>query len=133
MTDRKDALITLLDHVVGAGDAPSQAEWRNAFDSVIEGRPSKNHYPILRDQARLAFMGSIDSAKALHNAVLPGWEYGITYNSEQLDGPCAFVAPWGATEDAEGYEACAINPARAWLIAILKALIAKYTTQDGEP
>jgi hypothetical protein len=125
MTDRKDALITLLDHVVGAGFAPSQAQWCNAFDSVIEGRPSKHHYPILKDQARLAFMGSLDAAKALHEAVLPDHSFLVGINWAEV------WIPFGS--ELHLFNVGHDNPARAWLIAILKALIAQDTTQDGEP
>lgn len=67
-----------------------------------------------------AYYGSLDAAKALHEAVLPEWEYGVTKNIEQPDGPCAFVAEWGSEIQ---FLSCSTNPARAWLVAILEALI----------
>lgn len=70
--------------------------------------------------ARAAFEGSLDAAKALHEAVLPGWVYGINFDAnEEL---YAFVGDAAHFETDEAY---ADTPARAWLIAILKALIAK--------
>lgn len=66
-----------------------------------------------------AYEGSLDAAKALHEAVLPGWEYGVTENHERPDGPCAYVSKWA---DDYGFEATSDNPARAWLLAILRAL-----------
>lgn len=55
----------------------------------------------------LAFDGSLDAAQALHEAVLPGVEWPEITDVDQR--------PSG-------------NPARAWLIAILKALITKDET-----
>jgi hypothetical protein len=76
--------------------------------------------------AAKAYHGSLDSALALHEAVLPGWEYGVTRNPEQPRGPCAYVAPWGACDDSPlGKEALSVTPARAWLLAILKVLISE--------
>jgi hypothetical protein len=68
-----------------------------------------------------AYDGSLDAAKALHDAVLPGWFWSI--DSEDC-GVCLYThllddAVLGADD----------NPARAWLIAILEALIAQETGQ----
>lgn len=68
---------------------------------------------------RDAFHGSLDAAKALHKALLPGWMYchvpcAVTVaRQERLHDGMIFDAP-----SEEGMES------RAWLIAILKALIA---------
>jgi hypothetical protein len=81
--------------------------------------------PLLRGYAETAYHGSLDAAKALHEALLPGWEYGITRNQEEPI-PCAFVAPWGADKySLLSQVADADTPARAWLLAILSALIAQ--------
>lgn len=68
-----------------------------------------------------AFGGSLDSAKALHEAVLPGWW--VQHIGKNLKG-------WGVrleTNDGEFTDNVLLPryecPARAWLIAILKALI----------
>ena len=71
--------------------------------------------------ARSAFNGSLDAAKALHDALLPGW-----VARPQIGGAGAGVSVWHCTiEDWEtGEEIHANNmpgPARAWLLAILKA------------
>lgn len=66
-----------------------------------------------------AYHGSLDAAKALHDALLPNYGYG--------------VGPWGArvwlNSDEPTWERPVrqevdldFAPARAWLIAILKAL-----------
>ena len=72
-----------------------------------------------------AYKGSLDAAKALHESVLPGWEWGVTCNAEQPNGPAAFVAEWGDYQN--GFEAMSDTPARAWLLAILEALISQET------
>jgi len=76
------------------------------------------------DQARwcvAAYHGSLDAALALHNAVLPGWEW-------RLRGNRAWV--WRTPSDlqesgeVEGDDFNGL-PARAMLLAILSALIAQ--------
>jgi hypothetical protein len=62
-----------------------------------------------------AYHGSLDAAKKLHEAVVPDWEWIIYYDGDvgvQQDG------------GVHHYEQ-ATNPitSRAWLIAIIKALI----------
>ena len=66
-----------------------------------------------------AYEGSLDAAKALHDAALPGWHWAI--DSEDNNGAVVFDSPVLGTAGV-GEGSC---PARAWLIAILKALIAK--------
>ena len=72
------------------------------------------------DIVSLAFNGSLDAAKVLHESVLQGWEWRLRENR-------AWV--WQATisfggDETEDEESNGL-PARAWLIAILLALIAK--------
>jgi hypothetical protein len=76
--------------------------------------------PITQCKAGEAYRGSLDAAKALHEAVLPGWTwvwagYGQGHVTPR-EGKYSRLA-----QSAE----CKNNPARAWLIAILEALIAK--------
>ena len=61
--------------------------------------------------ARSAFNGSLDAAKALHEALLPGWSFCISMGAtvEKIGDPDAIFGGWSE------------NHARAWLIAILKA------------
>ena len=94
------------------------------IEKVEAGEPSKVEtwfaalgveYYLARDAAG----GSLDTAKALHEAVLPGWPYTIenvtgqnyrawTDKSRNLRRP--------------GFSDRGPCPARAWLIAILRAL-----------
>lgn len=60
--------------------------------------------------------GSLDAAKRLHDALLPEWAWGTgTY----LVGPST-AKVWQSS--ANGHVAVDADPARAWLIAILRAL-----------
>lgn len=69
--------------------------------------------------------GSLDAAKALHDAVLPGWSPSIGQNVHH----CYWFAHLLRADNGSivgDYEWSAIdNPARAWLSAILHALIAQ--------
>lgn len=58
-----------------------------------------------------AYRGSLDAAKALHEALLPGFRFRIDdFRAEIWYGPAGpFI---GESQ---------VNPARAWLLAILKA------------
>jgi hypothetical protein len=65
-----------------------------------------------------AYNGSLDAAKSLHEAVLPDFRTVYVYQSDtkwcwQIEN----------SEIIRGYGESS-NPARSWLIAILKALIA---------
>lgn len=73
------------------------------------------------DLAIKAFKGSLDAAKALHEAVLPGWDWGRSAASGQFYVWNTGKGPASALSNNK-------DPARAWLIAILKALIA---TEDN--
>ena len=107
MDDRKEAL-TDLRAKIEAGEAE---DWIT-YALAIGLRPDDRHI-----HAWNAYNGSLDAAKALHEAVLPGWEHGH-------DGSIAWVKRKGKRTS---YRHNAQNgfTARAWLIAIIKALIAK--------
>ena len=68
-----------------------------------------------------AYVGSLDAAKALHEAVLPGWSASIG-----TDG-FAKVAVGGRIVTVMHTAWIDRKPARAWLIAIIRALIAQAT------
>jgi len=74
-------------------------------------------------QARRAYHGSLDAAKALHEAVLPDRAWGITCGGEY--GAVATISDL----DNGPHRCPAATPARAWLIAILRALIATADTE----
>ena len=67
-----------------------------------------------------AFSGSLDAAKALHDAVLPGWDLQIcTYEDDLFE---VSVSPPLCVKTYDGLSEII---ARAWLSAILRALIAQ--------
>lgn len=108
----------------------------NALDDLIAKVEAEDHrvgmWQILDDEmnphapeyARQAYLGSLDAALALHNAVLPddGWEvYRTAKYPGMIPGSCPSpykaIVGWGTQVSAH-----ADTPARAWLIAILKAM-----------
>ena len=70
-----------------------------------------------------AHCGSLDAAKALHEALLPGWDFDINSTT----GACVYI-----NDPDTAFVGCddVSNLARAWLIAILKALIAQEEADD---
>jgi hypothetical protein len=121
MTDATelDALIA----AVEAGSPWGDSERRlclSALPKIKSGHGSRR----LETHARNAYNGSLDAALALHEALLPGeWEYAIYSPSDsyslfqvQLETPTMRLA--AGFEPVSGE---ANTPARAWLIAILKA------------
>lgn len=109
---RKEALTALLEKVEAG-----EILFPNDFPADFPKKPC----------AIGAFNGSLDTAKALHEAVLPdeGWEVlERARYSELIPSPFSgrYLASvgWGKAIYGSGD-----NPARAWLIAILSALIAE--------
>ena len=116
MTDNTQALRDLLAAIEVGGELPRPLPfpvWQSAL--VLE-----------------AYRGSLDAAKALHDAVLPGWavdRIGIWPGGSSSvrivgthighDGD-----RWHNFKDGEA-NGVADNAARAWLIAIIRALIAQ--------
>jgi hypothetical protein len=75
--------------------------------------------PQMYHFASRAYDGSLDAAKSLHDALLPGWAM-IVGNADGEPGPFMACLRNPATETIEEGENA--NPARAWLLAILRAL-----------
>lgn len=63
-----------------------------------------------------AVNGSLDAALALHEALLPGWDWGRTDAG-------MYVIQWNDAGDTftRAFRSDATTPARAWLLAVLKA------------
>lgn len=69
-----------------------------------------------------AFEGCLDSAKELHEDVLPGW---VTWDASHT----YFGYEVSLTNDLLDAKSCVKeNPARAWLVAILEAIIKEIDT-----
>jgi hypothetical protein len=109
--NKLDALRELLTKVE-AGD-------RSIMDTAAKAFPPENAYgECTFHLVARAYNGSLDAAKALHEAVLGGWTW-----ATDVSGVVMKVQhPTKRAMDKVGKSS---NPARAWLIAILKALIAK--------
>jgi hypothetical protein len=106
MTDRKEALTELL--------AQAKAgEWHNDRTTWLFG----NDWPNVHG----AFYGSLDAAKALHEAVLPDWR--VTHAFGLVSGEVAKFNLTHNKKPSTYVSAKSDSPARAWLIAILTALI----------
>ena len=71
-----------------------------------------------------AYLASLDAAKALHDALLPDWAWSIECENS------ADVWPRFRLESAIRAYADDGTPARAWLLAILKAC---RSQQDASP
>lgn len=108
MTDHKEALAALLAKVEADGNA--------IFIDVDVSHFTQSFI----NNAQGASNGSLDAAKALHEALIPGWD-ACTYLSGHA---WVYVPRWGAPPEKEMR---AENPiaSRAWLLAIIKALIAE--------
>lgn len=102
---------------VEAGQLPRGPEIVKAFGTtrLSNGWDVRALIRWIMDPSAIEAMGA---AKALHDAVLPGWGFCITQVGANVEG------------SVEAYDSDNINPARAWLIAILRALIAQGEEQD---
>jgi hypothetical protein len=116
---RAEALAELIALVEAGSLIPPSATylvWGNKKAGLRRGR-----------NAILANEGSLDAAKALHEAVLPGWGWGAGGWGARVwlysDSPI-----WNGSERQEVEMTDA--PARAWLLAILRAL---HATEGGQP
>lgn len=108
-------------------DAPRKAALQDLLADVEAGRLPDNlvsaepfcgtDFKVGQDVV-CAYIGSLDAAKALHEALIPGWSYNLA------PGFCHAMPPHD-NEDQEEHTGVDDNLSRAWLIAILKALIAK--------
>lgn len=112
---------------------PNTAALQALLERVEAGRlpwrePDESDLPYAR-AIHEAFYGSLDAAKVLHDRVLPGWEYGISQNAEEPE-PAAYVAKWDAKLAGDGFAAVSYDPARAWLLAILRALLAAPVAEN---
>ena len=114
---RKDALQGLLDSVT-AGDEARVSTRIRAMSSLY--RDAGEYFPGYDMQK--VYHGSLDAALALHNAVLPGFE--VSYLGQEDIGWTVSLARLGP--QARGEVSHQTTPARAWLCAILQALIAEF-------
>lgn len=112
MTNTDTAALTALLQRVEAGEHPGETILALGSQMNI-------------DNGQLAFHGSLDAAKALHEAVTPYPDVDIQYRL--FGGLCDVMIYDVAGGQAQGTSTHGI--ARAWLIAILRALIATPDTE----
>ena len=105
--------MTVLQDLLAKVEKSKVPQWFN-WNSGIKGHGTN---------ARLAYNGNLDAAKALHDSVLPDQSCGITFGGE-YGATITFPPTWDRMSISESN----LIPARAWLAAILRALIA----QEGE-
>ena len=124
MSERKEALEALLANIV-AGEWPSSGDgddmWLKFHDAFWPHDWYRYHSKGLD-----AYNGSLDAALALHDAVLPGWYW------TRPDGPGMGTIRVVGPDNGDYYPSAvggSALPARAWLIAIIIALIAATDTE----
>ena len=101
--------IAALIEAVEAG-AATMRDFIDAFGRVPMGNDIEAYNAYLGSLD--AYLGSLDAAKALHDALLPGWFYCL------MDGVAEVR---GEMEYGDRYVGKSTDPARAWLLAILRA------------
>ena len=109
---RKETLAKLIAKVeVGSEDTPD-------FSALVSR-------PIMQCKAGEAYRGSLDAAKALHEAVLPGftlWQITRVNDNFVMVSVCDIPRVKGAWLEPSYRGESPDSPARAWLLAILRAL-----------
>jgi hypothetical protein len=94
---------------VAAGEEYIERDVQDCFGSYRTNPMSKD--------VTAAYQGSLDAALRLHEALLPGWEWDLYH-----DGDVFLMLPDGhKTKRADATDLPG-NPARSWLLAILRAL-----------
>ena len=116
----KDELLKLYERVE-VGDYATQHRgctftWNIVKALGLDDGGLAEPYPVL---VARALNGSLDAAKALHDAVLPGWWFCFDGNCKGERGNNAIVAGHGLWKSCSG---SASNPAAAWVAAILRAV-----------
>ena len=111
---RKEALAKLI-AAVEAGAFDGVPVKYNAFARAWEAAFGSYYEPNFTGPLS-AYSGSLDAAKALHKAVLPECAYVISHRASEI---YVFVQKGERKKWHEGVDRC---PARAWLLAILRAL-----------
>ena len=115
--NNREALQSLLAHVEAGQGIPMGYRADNMDCGPLN---------VMWSKVDAAYKGSLDAAKALHEAVLPGWAVEIICRPFGLKPHQWHVVlstdhtGWG---DGKYCRASGDEPARAWLQAILRALI----------
>ena len=116
--------IKALDKLIAAVESGGDAIQHNIYIKAAHAFTPESAYgkcPFY--EVPHAFYGSLDAAKALHDALLPGWRVSMMEQSDQFGVGVAEDGIWHAMISSTN-----ANPARAWLIAILKAYRSTLST-----
>jgi hypothetical protein len=119
-----EALAKLSEQIVAdeVDDSPRVRAFRAI--SPVGLIPNSDLYEFWIDvwvNAEKAHSGSLDAAARLHKTLLPGWDWSVTSHDTATVWPRARVENEGWIEGTWPGEPP--NPARAWLLAILAALM----------
>ena len=115
-----------LDKLIEAVEAGEPGEFRKANRAAFSTPCQDIALQLREEHCRHAFKGSLDAAKALHEALLPGWKKNMAF-TEFADGSGAVTmfgpmpCDAGKWDFAPKFEARGDTQARAWLLAILRA------------
>lgn len=110
--DRKD--LAALIEAVEAGD---DAGFRRANRAVFSTPCQDMALQLREEHCRHAYKGYLDAAKDLHEALLPGYFIDFKWWTSMNSGAIVTVG--------NKHEGKSLAPARAWLLAILRALAAE--------
>lgn len=123
MTDALRKLVA----AVEAGHITGGMKGLKEFDALTEAAIPRCLVPAI--ETWRAYNGSLDAAKALHDSLLPGWTMDQMNEWHGIEGR---TAGWGVnllrlSEPRMRTHGGGIGmtPARAWLLAILKAKLAE--------
>ena len=110
---RKQALAELIAKVEAGNLIPDNLIVSSEVSAMIDlaVNVSDLHGDVWADLCA-AYEGSLDAAKLLHEAVLPGWDWCIMPDGASVYSP-------HDNSPTDGDSPC---PARAWLLAILRAI-----------
>lgn len=108
--------MTDLDKLIDAVEAGEPSEFRKANRATFSTPCQDMALQLSEEHCRHAFKGSLDSALALHEALLPGWDRQIcTYED------ATFEASVSHPLKVKTHDGVSHTMARAWLLAILRA------------
>jgi hypothetical protein len=109
--------MTALDELIAAVEAGKDVPLGRAADAMnVPADLARSWGGIDR-----ANRGSLGAAKALHDALLPGWDWSVTVDQAIVSNST------GLSE----FSRITDNPARAWLLCVLRILRAVKAQQEG--
>ena len=106
--------MTALDKLIAAVEAGTAKAYD--FAKSLPAKPPVYGFSPEAFLAQDAYNGDLNAALRLHEALLPGW---VWCPEISTSGPCeGYMSP---PLSSDGINVAAENPARAWLLAILRA------------